>query len=1108
VKLRTLIGAALLAVFLAPLTASAQVSGTISGYVRDESGAVIPGADVTATMVGQQVTRSTVSDETGFFNLLAMPRGNYEITAQLTGFTSQRATAELTAGENLRVDFRMSVGQLTETVTVAGTAALVETRSATMSGLVDDRRVQELPLNGRNVVELASTLPGITDVSASQEMASTRGGPTMIVHGASRSQNNFTLNGANFTNYSQTSGFNPPPPDAVQEIRVQTSTFSAEFGNNAGAQVTMVTKAGSNQFHGSAWEFHRNDALNARNYFAPRKPDQEQNQWGASGGGRIVPNKLFFFSAYQKMTNRAEAVGQQATVPTNAQRLGDFRNLTTPLRNPVNPLNNQPFTNAAGTPCVSGNVIDPGCISPVARNYLDKYIPQSASGTAVKLIPSPLDAYNFISRVDYTVSSKNTLFGHYFKDNYERISSPGNVDYVDESNVADINNYGVTNTHTFSSSFLNELTVSYIDSSSFRTATERVPPRDMGINIDEGYLGVGYSLNISGGPNLSFTGPERQVYRNWHWKNVMTLVRSAHTFKFGYEGQYVNFDLIRGNGARSATFTGTRSGNSMADFMLGAFDNVSHGFGAADSFPLLWKHQFFIQDEWKLTPRITMNAGVRYEPFFPWEQEYGRYTSWEFGTQSTVKPDAPRGILFPGDPNVPFKTVENDLNNFAPRVGVAWDVDGNGRTVIRGGYGIYYNHIAGTSVHAAEAPWTGTVQLFTGRIEDPFGSLNRAVPPSGVPISGDFGCVRSSAYPGLNCPLYPLPLNFVYNDLEMATPYVHHGNVSFQRQLTNDIVVDAAYIARFGKKLEGHRHFNPAQFINSPLTGAAPSTQNINDRVLYEPGIIGPTSRVLETIYESWYHGLELKATKRMSRGFMFSGFYTLSKAEDTMLDLGAGLTAGVANPFNPYDGMKGRSQFDRRHVVGLSWMWEPNAQFGNAVVNALVGGWTVSGVHNWASGAPLTFTMGTDVALDGTGGAGRQLAQLASGKTVDDIKRDHSSREDMVNAFFDTSAFAPVASLPRGIYGNVPKGAISGPAMAKSDISVARSFRIPGREGMRIQFRGELFNAFNQVNFSVPLSATVNTTAVSTSASAANFGRITTAADPRIGQIALKLLW
>jgi hypothetical protein len=1079
-----------------PMQTEAQVAGTISGYVRDESGAVIPGADVRATMVGQQLTRSAVTDSTGFFNLLAMPRGSYEITAQLTGFATQQTKAELTAGENLRVDFKMNLGQISETVVVSGAAALIETRTATMSGLVDDRRVQELPLNGRNVVELASTIPGITDVEADEEMASTRGGPTMIVHGASRGQNNFTLNGANFTNYSQTAGFNPPPPDAVQEIRVQTSAFSAEFGNNAGAQVSMVTKAGSNQFHGSAWEFHRNDKLNSRNFFAPRKPEQKQNQWGASAGGRIITNKLFFFGSYQKLTNRSEAVASQATVLSDAQRLGDFTGGPA-IRNPLDGLTNQPYTNRSGGPCVTANVIHPDCISPAAKAYLDEFIPRSATGTVVKLAQSPLDAYNFVTRIDYTVSSKNSLYGHFFKDNYSRISSPGNLEYVPESNVADIKNYGLTDTHTFSPTFLNEVTVSYLDTSSFRTATERVPPRDMGINIDEGYLGVGMSINVGNGQmNLAFTGPEQQVYRNLHWKDTMTLVRNAHTFKWGYEGQYVNFDLIRGNGARSATFTGIRSGSAFSDFMLGAFDQVSHGFGAADSFPILWKHQVFIQDEWKLTPRITMNVGLRYEPWFPWEQEYGRYTSWEYGTQSTVKPDAPRGILFPGDPNVPFKTVEGDYNNLAPRFGLAWDLNGNGRTVVRGGYGIYYNHASGTSVHAAEAPWTGTQQLRNGRIEDPHASLNTPVPPSGVPISGEFGCVPITAYPGLNCPLYPLPLNFVYNDLEMATPTVQHFNVSFQRQLTNDFMIDVAYVGRFGYKLEGHRHFNPAEFKNSPRTGAPPTAQNINDRVLYEPGIIGPTSRVLETRYQSWYNGLELKGSKRMSHGFMFSGFYTLSKATDTLLNQGAGLTAGVANPFD-LSSMKGRSEFDRRHVVGLSWMWEQSRTFENPVVNALANGWTVSGVHNWSSGNPLNFTMGTDVALDGTGGAGRQLAMFAAGKGVDDIARDHSSQEDFINAFFDTSAFMPVSQVPLGTYGNVPKSAISGPAQSKTDISVSRFFNLPG-QSVRLQFRGELFNAFNQVNFNAP----------TTTANSPNFGRILAADAPRIGQIALKLLW
>jgi hypothetical protein len=326
---------------------------------------------------------------------------------------------------------------------------------------------------------------------------------------------------------------------------------------------------------------------------------------------------------------------------------------------------------------------------------------------------------------------------------------------------------------------------------------------------------------------------------------------------------------------------------------------------------------------------------------------------------------------------------------------------------------------------------------------------------------------------------------------------VHHSNLSFQRQLTSNFVVDVAYVGRFGHKLEGHRHWNPAQFINSPRTGLPPSAQNINERVIFEPGIINPQSRVLETRYQSWYNGLELKGTKRMSRGFMFSAFYTLSKAIDTLLNQGAGLTAGVANPFD-LSVMKGRSEFDRRHVVGLSWMWEQNHAFANPIVDALTRGWTVSGVHNWSSGNPLNFVMGTDVALDGTNGQGRQLAMFAPGKGVDDITRDHDSQADFINAFFDTSAFMPVNQIPLGTYGNVPKSAISGPAQSKSDIAVSRFFTLPGRGGMRLQFRGELFNAFNQVNFNAP----------NTTANSANFGRITSAEAPRIGQVALKLLW
>lgn len=269
-----------------------QVTGTISGYVRDQSGGVIVGATVTATQPDQQITRSAQTDETGFYNLLAMPRGTYTLASAMTGFSTRvQNEVELTAGANARVDFELSVGNVGERVTVEATAPMVETRDATQSSLIDDRRVQDLPLNGRNVIGLANTMANVTNVNASQDMSDNRAGPTMSVNGSNINQNLFTFNGAIFTNFDQTTGFNPPPPDAIQEIRIQTHNFSAEYGYTAGGQVSIVSKAGTNEFHGSAWEFLRNDRLNARSFFQPRRPAQRQNQLGAAAGGPIVKNK-------------------------------------------------------------------------------------------------------------------------------------------------------------------------------------------------------------------------------------------------------------------------------------------------------------------------------------------------------------------------------------------------------------------------------------------------------------------------------------------------------------------------------------------------------------------------------------------------------------------------------------------------------------------------------------------------------------------------------------------------------------------------------------------------------------------------------------------------
>ena len=346
-----------LIVLFYPLLLHAQTAGTISGYVQDQGGGTVPGATVTVESAGQQLVRSTQTNTTGFFDLQAVPRGTYLVRVEISGFQTQiQRNVEVTAGANVRLDFVLGVGGLTEEVLVSGQATMMETRNATQSNLIDDQRVQDLPMNGRNVVALAGTYAGVTSIRANQDTSDGRQGPIMSVNGGNQNHNLFTLNGSVFTHFNQTTGFNPPPPDAIQEIRIQTHNFSAEYGHTAGGQVSIVTKAGGNSFHGTAWEFHRNSALNKRSYFlelaGARKPEQKQNQAGASAGGAVIRSKLFWFGSYQRLWDRAEAGSSQTIVPTDAQRAGDFTGLNTALRNPVNPITSAPFTDSSGAPCV------------------------------------------------------------------------------------------------------------------------------------------------------------------------------------------------------------------------------------------------------------------------------------------------------------------------------------------------------------------------------------------------------------------------------------------------------------------------------------------------------------------------------------------------------------------------------------------------------------------------------------------------------------------------------------------------------------------------------------------------------------------------------------
>jgi outer membrane receptor protein involved in Fe transport len=1042
--------------FLMCLAAFAQMdTGSVNGTVTDSSGAQVPDAKVRLTSELTGTVRDTVTNAQGYYTFPLVPSGRYKVSVEREGFkTSERSGITLQVNQQVNVPVTLDIGQVTEQVSVSGTALLVETTSGAIRETVDHQRITELPLNGRNVLQLQSLLPGTVPTGSLDQGANT---PGFAVNGGTGASNNYSLDGGQHQDAYFNGPLPFPNPDAIQEFSVQTSSYSAEFGRNRGASINAVTKSGSNQFHGGAFEFLRNDALDARPFFSKEAPAFKRNQFGAHLGGPIRRNQTFFFFAWQQTRERGTTNTSTATVPTALMRMGDLSQLSRTIRDPET---NQPFP---------GNIIPANRLNQPAMQFLDRFVPLPNFGQSNYVIPlnRPLDGDEYVARVDHDFSTSDRLYVRYLFNKDHVFNPAGNfagwgIDQTFRRQSAVINE-----THLFSPTLLNSLTLTFN-----RVKSDIIPVPDFawsefGANIPPASPGIHgwHSIGVSGyftAANGTFWDLARNTY---NVDETLSWTRGRHSVRLGaqisrYQVNQVNEFLSRGQ----FSFNGFATGDALADFMLGRVNSLRQVSTLSNNLrQTLW--QFFAQDDIKVTSRFMLNLGVRWEPNLHFRELSGKLSAFRPGEQSTVFPNAPDGLLFKGDPQLPANVAEKRWLNFAPRVGFAYDVTGDGRTAIRGGYGIFYDTIRSINLNRFPLiqPFVLDISVFDVNFSNPYGTA--AYFPFDAPRTPEerraFHFITPAATTSFN--------------EDFRTPYTQQWNLNVQQQLPWNIVTTAAYIGSKSSRLFGSHNINPAIFQPGATVGNTQSR-----RIFQDFGVIEDES----TVGYSQYHSFQLTVNKRLSNGFTLLAAYTLSKNTGLVSPQGEG-SLGTRDPFN-WNLDRGVLGEDRTHVLSISSVWNLPSFGSTGVVRAIVGGWELSGILSAATGAPLTVRAGQDRSLTGQN---LDTADLVGNPDLPGGR----SRQDELGAWFSKAAFA---LPPVGTVGTSGINILRGPGSYSMDAGLFRNFRVT--EAVNIQFRAQFYNALNHTRLNNP----------DTNFSSPNFGRILGAQTPRVGELGLKILF
>ncbi|MBI3696338.1 MAG: TonB-dependent receptor [Acidobacteria bacterium] len=1063
---------------LLAIHAFGQQAGQIVGSVTDASGAVVPGATVKATEVGTGFVRSILTGADGLYVLPALRPTQYDVTAEAPGFrTFHRSGVELLANQSLTLHITLEVGAVTETINVAGAAVQVNTSTSTLSEVVDRARILEMPLNGRDAAKLAALVPGTAVISVSSESGkSIPGGLQLSSNGTRNGQVAYKLDGTTNTDpyFQENQTF--PFPDALQEFSIQTSNYSAAQGNNAGAVVNVVTRSGTNEFHGGAFEFVRNRVFNARNFFSPTQDFLKRNQFGVHGGGPVrLPgydgrNKTFFYMGWQGTRIRNLANSLSTFAPTIDERRGDFSTCGAPcnrvLRDPLggNFVNNQ----------IPVSRFDPAAVK------VNSYIP-AVGGDGFTVVARPIKHQldQGVTKVDHQLTNKDRLSGRYFIDHFQNAGTydPSNLlSYRGPTLASRVRSQSavLTWTRTFSPSVLNDFHFGFNRIHAARGPFFSGVPsmRDFGVRLPiyptlpsisqieaQGFFNIGDNLEAK----FPRTGFE--------WANLTSWVHGRHSLQFGGEINRQRADIV--NEFRRAghfLFSGDVTGLSMADYFLGAIRTFDQGTGEYKFNRATYAAVYF-QDDWKLRPRFTLNLGVRYEPTPPWHETRGRIQIFRIedyaaGVKSPRFTNAPLGETFRGDPGAPEDGTLGDYNNLGGRVGFAWDVFGDGKTSLRGGAGMFYDqHLQGDfNNNAVNAPpWS--IRLSVTQPQGPFSDPYRG--------RTDFNLVRVESIGDPNAP-FPRPVLISTYDPRQETPLTYNWNLALEREIVPEWLARVAYVGSSSLYGRTTKQFNPARYIPGSTLGA-------DARRLFAPDI-GSVDYYTQDRRAN-YHSMQLSLTKRFTRGFTVLANYTYSKSLDTYGDFVMPWYFPNGNAMQ-----HGPSDFDHRQRFVLSWVWEvPKAPVSNALAKHILNGWQWSGIGQYQTGAPFNVRSGRDNSLTGLGNDRPKLTGTSPAAPTGADKR----------VWFNPAAFA-VNDV--GTFGTLGRNVFYGPQLYSFDMGFFKNNRITERAS--VQFRAEMFNIFNQVNFNNP----------NTNVSGGGFGTITStspsAGDPRIIQFGLKLVF